>query len=859
MIGDAKNVPPMGVGVGGGGGGGGGGAAAWGSITGNLSDQTDLQNALNAKQNISSLDADVLALGYIKSYTETDPVWTSEKSNYYTKTEINNTFVPYTGATADVNLGSRNLTTTGIGTFLQLATSGSITATGANTNAVSFANTLVAHANNDVLNALLISPTYTNGAYTNVTNNAIKTTEGAVWFGGTYGGTGITPTSGLGTRLMWIPAKAAFRAGYVSSTQWDNSNIGNYSIAMGNNTKAGGNASVAMGSGTTATGYISTAMGYNTTASGYASTAMGYSTTASGYYSTAMGFVTTASGQYSTTIGYRTIASGYASIAIGNWTTASGQGAVTLGYNANDDTTSFVAGTGVPGMGCGQIAMGYATQGGSILTINTVPDTAGSDYTVDDILTITTGNGNATVRVISTDENGGVTEVELIDAGKGYSVSTHNPTTGGSGEGCTIEITSVSANGSLKAEGIASIAMGQDVNALTNDNVIIFGKNATSSTPCSFNVGFDTTTNAPDFQVTSGQVTITGNLTTTGIGTFGQLNLVDDNTYIFVDGSGNLSFADVNTGIKTLAELAGGGAISWGSITGNLSDQTDLQAALDAKQPLDADLTAIAALGFTSTAFLKKTGVNIWTLDTNTYALSSHNHNLADLAEKNFASLSNKPTTLSGYGITDAQPLDATLTSISALGTGANKIAYTTGVDTWAETSLTAFGRSLIDDADAATARTTLGLGSLAVLNTITSSEITNNTIVDENINSDADVMKAQLHFDIDGGGSVITTGAKSWVRVPFNMTITGWEITADQSGSIVVDVWKSTYDNFPPTVSDTIAGSEKPTLSNQQKNQDTSLTTWTTTINAGDYIRINVDSVNTVKKVAIDIFGYKT
>ena len=36
-------------------------------------------------------------------------------------------------------------------------------------------------------------------------------------------------------------------------------------------------------------------------------------------------------------------------------------------------------------------------------------------------------------------------------------------------------------------------------------------------------------------------------------------------------------------------------------------------------QPLDADLTAIAALGFTATAFLKKTAANTWALDTNTY------------------------------------------------------------------------------------------------------------------------------------------------------------------------------------------------------------------------------------------------
>lgn len=61
-----------------------------------------------------------------------------------------------------------------------------------------------------------------------------------------------------------------------------------------------------------------------------------------------------------------------------------------------------------------------------------------------------------------------------------------------------------------------------------------------------------------------------------------------------------------------------------------------------------------------------------------------------------------------------SQPLDATLTSLATLGTAADKLAYTTGVDTWAETVFTAFGRSLVDDANAVTARTTLGLGSIA-------------------------------------------------------------------------------------------------------------------------------------------------
>jgi hypothetical protein len=57
----------------------------------------------------------------------------------------------------------------------------------------------------------------------------------------------------------------------------------------------------------------------------------------------------------------------------------------------------------------------------------------------------------------------------------------------------------------------------------------------------------------------------------------------------------------------------GGGAGSWGSITGTLSNQTDLQAALDAKQPVSADLTSIAGIAGTS-GILKKSAAGSWAL-----------------------------------------------------------------------------------------------------------------------------------------------------------------------------------------------------------------------------------------------------
>jgi hypothetical protein len=114
--------------------------------------------------------------------------------------------------------------------------------------------------------------------------------------------------------------------------------------------------------------------------------------------------------------------------------------------------------------------------------------------------------------------------------------------------------------------------------------------------------------------------------------------------------------------------------------------------------------------------------------------------------------------------------------------------------------------------------------------------------------------LKSNCTFTIDGGGSAITTGVKGYVRVPFNCVITGWDIVADQSGSIVVDVWKDTYANFPPTVADTIAGSEKPTLSSATKNQDLALSTWTTNLTDGDYLGFNVDSVSTVTRVTVTL-----
>ena len=165
---------------------------------------------------------------------------------------------------------------------------------------------------------------------------ALRTTAGAFDFAngnglvaaGTFGA-GNIGASGPGTRLLWHPRKAAFRAGLANSSEWDDASIGNYSFAAGQGTVASGVSSVAIGSGA-ATGPNSFAVGG--TASGNFSTALSGGA-ASGQYSFAAGVGSQAIGNSSSALGFYSRASGSNSFAAGMASTASGDGSVAIGTN----------------------------------------------------------------------------------------------------------------------------------------------------------------------------------------------------------------------------------------------------------------------------------------------------------------------------------------------------------------------------------------------------------------------------------------------------------------------------------------------------------------------------------------------
>jgi hypothetical protein len=145
--------------------------------------------------------------------------------------------------------------------------------------------------------------------------------EGNILATGTFGSSTSLEVSGIGTRLFFYPRKAAFRAGYVTGTNWDDANIGNYSLAMGYNPIASGNQSMALGTQVSATNGNATAIGTNTTASAGASTAIGYNANASATQSMSFGNYTTASGTQAMALGIGTTAASYTETAIGTYNT----------------------------------------------------------------------------------------------------------------------------------------------------------------------------------------------------------------------------------------------------------------------------------------------------------------------------------------------------------------------------------------------------------------------------------------------------------------------------------------------------------------------------------------------------------
>ncbi|MDE2233676.1 MAG: hypothetical protein KGJ90_06265 [Patescibacteria group bacterium] len=181
----------------------------------------------------------------------------------------------------------------------------------------------------------------------NSTKGYVQVQNDGFYVSGTYVGTVNIPFSGGRSTMFFDPVSAAFRAGYVTGTQWNTANVGAYSIAMGRNTIASNSGTVAIGNSVTTSGSSAVGLGLLNNITGGGAVGIGSNLTVSGAVAVSVGNNCTSSNDYTVTIGYGCSATSLQSSAIGFFAKATGLSSVSLGFSLSDLDGSYAFGSGI--------------------------------------------------------------------------------------------------------------------------------------------------------------------------------------------------------------------------------------------------------------------------------------------------------------------------------------------------------------------------------------------------------------------------------------------------------------------------------------------------------------------------------
>lgn len=129
--------------------------------------------------------------------------------------------------------------------------------------------------------------------------------------------------------------------------------------------------------------------------------------------------------------------------------------------------------------------------------------------------------------------------------------------------------------------------------------------------------------------------------------------------------------------------------------------------------------------------------------------------------------------------------------------------------------------------------------------------------IVASNVDALPDTSKfiKDINIVIGDGDVVIASGTLGYsAPISFSGKITSWNLAEVSSppisGSIVIDIWKSTAENYPPTEINSITANSKPELNTQYINKDEELVDWNTYLSSGDVIGFTVEQNLNCRKV---------